>query len=255
MPRSHPWLAAAFLLASAPLVFAGASPRLQDLLRRGDEAYQRADSGRQIWQAIGYYREALKLDAESFEAHWRLARAFVWQAEYSRTKEEKRTYGQLGYAHATQALKKKPERVEGHFWGALSIGQYGTGIGVFAALRGGVRGTFLKHLNASLRIDRGYDRGGPDRIFAMYYHSLPWPMKSNKKALEHFQQSLRYAPTCAYTHYYLATILVDEKRQDEAKSSLHRCLELSARPENREGTGRCRRLCSGLLAQLGGGNR
>jgi tetratricopeptide (TPR) repeat protein len=220
--------------------------RINALIQRGDQHYEACDSKRSTWRAVGYYREALKLDPRSFEALWRLGRAFLRLGELSNHKAGHRKMGKQGFIYASRAIGIDPRRVEGHFWAALCIGEHGKGLGVLSALREGIVTRFRKHLDAASRIDRSYDNGGPDRVYGLYHHSLPWPMKSNKKALRHLRRSLGYAPKYADTHFYLAGVLADDDKDALARRHLRICIQLA----NRRGKHKRARECKRRLREL-----
>jgi tetratricopeptide (TPR) repeat protein len=214
------------------------------LLERGDQLISR-DKGRKkssTWAAVGFYREVLKLDPDNFDALWRLARAYMLLGEQAKSADGHRRLGWKGYSFARRAIQRHPRRVEGHFWAALCTGEYAKGLGVLSALKQGIVKRFRGYLDAAIRIDRSYDEGGPDRVYALYWHSLPWPLKNNKKALQHFHSSLRYCRTNAHTHMYLADVLADEDRETEAERHYRRCISASTRQGDRVLARRCRRL-------------
>ncbi len=223
------------------------APGLQRLLRRGDARLAGWFGDRRAsWRAIWYYRRADRRFPGRYGVLWRLARAHASLAQAQADQRIKSRVGQRGYGYALRAIRRQPDRVEGHFWAALCIGAYGEGIGIFTALRQGVRGKFVGHLERALRIDAAYDHGGPDRVFAMYHHALPWPLRSGRKSLSHFRRSLRHAPRHALTRYYLAEVLRAEDRPQDARRQLVQCVAIgessTARREDRRFAGKCRRL-------------
>jgi hypothetical protein len=219
--------------------------RADALVERGDRAFIKGDRGRAprgTWAAIGYYREALKVDQKHFGALWRLARAFMWLGEQSKSNADHRRLGWKGYGYARRAIQAAPRRVEGHFWAALCIGGYGKGLGIISAIRQGIERRFRGYLDASMRIDRSYDEGGPDRIYALYWHSLPWPLRNNKKSLYHFRRSLGYSRTNPFTHLYYGKVLAAESQEAKARRHFQRCIGSSTSQGDRVLARRCRRL-------------
>ena len=203
--------------------------RISRLNARGDAIYDRQMSATATWRAIGLYRQALKLNQKSFEALWRTARAFARLADRSRVRTGKGgKAAQQGYDYAFRAIRARPRRVEGHYWAAICIGEYGQDMSIWAAIRGGIRDKFLRFLRAALRIDPSYDDGGPYRILAIYHHRLPWPMKSRSKALRFLRRSLTYSPRYGITHAMLAQVLGEEGRSAAARRHVKACLR--ARP-------------------------
>jgi tetratricopeptide (TPR) repeat protein len=219
--------------------------RADALVARGDKAFVKGDRGRaprSTWAAIGCYREALKVDPKHFEALWRLARAFMWLGEQSSSSADHRRLGWKGYGYALRAIQVDQRRVEGHFWAALCIGEYAKGLGVISAIRQGIERRFRGYLDASMRIDRSYDEGGPDRIYALYWHSLPWPLRDNKKSLYHFRRSLGYSRTNPFTHLYYGKVLAAESQEAKARRHFQRCIGNSTSQGDRVLARRCRHL-------------
>lgn len=223
--------------------------RADALVARGDKAFVKGDRGRaprSTWAAIGYYREALKVDPKHFKALWRLARAFMWLGEQSSSSADHRRLGWTGYGYARRAIQVDRRRVEGHFWAALCIGEYAKGLGIISAIRQGIERRFRGYLDASMRIDRSYDEGGPDRIYALYWHSLPWPLRDNKKSLYHFRRSLGYSRTNPFTHLYYGKVLAAESQEAKARRHFKRCIGSSNSQGDRVLARRCRRLIQEL---------
>jgi tetratricopeptide (TPR) repeat protein len=220
------------------------------LIKRADDLYAKRRSDKVTWQAIGFLREAIKLDSNNFEALWRLGRAFFWLADNTTDEARDRSLGDKGYRYALDAAKLQPKRVEGHFWAAVTLGEYSKGVGIITALRQGLEKKFLDSLKRAARINRRYAGGGADRAFAMYHHNLPWPKKDNKEALKHLERSLKINRRSTRTHYYFAKVLADEDRKEEARKHLKRCLALNPRSwdayDNYRYQYKCRKLAKSL---------
>jgi tetratricopeptide (TPR) repeat protein len=221
-----------------------------ELIKKGDAVYAKRFSDKVTWEAIGHYREALKLDPKSFDALWRLGRAFFWLTDNTEEKAKKRDQGDTGYKYAVEAAKLKPNRVEGHFFAALCIGEFSKGIGILTALRQGIEKKFREPLDQALRIQRGYDAGGPDRAYGVFFHSLPWPKRDNDKAVEHLNLALKVDPNVARTHFYLAQVLEATGKKDEARQHLDTCLKIKpghwSMPDNLRYQWHCKQLMKKL---------
>jgi len=247
-PRTGLALALA-LLGPALLETPARADAAGDLIRRGDQAYARRFADKATWEAVDFYRQALKLQPQSFDAHWRLARAFFWLADGTDDKERDKSLGGQGYEHAQRAVQLRPARVEGHFYSAMCLGEHAKSMSVVKALRSSARGKILGALDAVLRIDRGFDGGGADRAYGMYYHRLPWPMRSVDKALTHLNRATTYDAGRPRTRFYLAQVLLAEKRRDEARRQIVFCLQTAPKadpPEILRYQGHCRQLLKGM---------
>jgi tetratricopeptide (TPR) repeat protein len=220
--------------------------KVATLVKRADELYDKRTGDKSTWKVVGFLRQAQKLAPNDFEVLWRLARAYFWLADNTTDEARDKSLGDKGYRYAMHAARLKPKRVEGHFWGAICIGEYSKGIGIITALRKGIEGKFVNSLKRAIKIDRRYGGGGGDRAYAMYYHELPWPKKDNDKALQHLRRSLKIMPHSARTHYYFALVLEDEGKKAEAKKHLKRCLAVNPKrwdpPDNYRFQWHCRRM-------------
>jgi tetratricopeptide (TPR) repeat protein len=219
--------------------------RASRLVERGDALFARSSTPRQAWQAIWMVEQALKAAPACYEASWRRARGYAWVFELDQDRGGNPAAGQRSHEAGLHAIQLNPRRVEGHYWAALGIGEHGRGMGVLRAIRQGVHGTFKRHLEAAQRIDRAYDDGGVDRVLAIYYRAIPWPLRDRKRSLEHFERSLRYSPRHPRTLLYLADALAADGRRDEAIARLRLCASIrdgEGSPRiNRHYLWRCRR--------------
>lgn len=229
---------------------AAAITRASRLIVRGDGIYARSQTPGATWTAIGFYREALKQDQRSFAALWRTARAFARLADHARARQRPGgVFGRQGYDYAFRAIQSRPRRVEGHYWAAICVGEYGNDMGILTAVRKGIGGKFLRYLRAALRIDPAYDDGGPYRILAMYHYRMPWPMKSHKKALRFLRRSLIYSPSYGITHAMLAQILADQGRATDARRHIKACLRARATGQHPQIIKRYQRQCTRMSSQ------
>jgi hypothetical protein len=221
--------------------------RISRLNARGDAIYDKQMSAAATRRAIGFYRQALKLNHRSFEALWRTARAFARLADRTRIRTGNGgAAAKQGYDHAFRAVRAHPKRVEGHYWAAICIGEYGLDMSIWAAIRKGIRDKFLRFLRASLRIDPSYDDGGPYRVLGIYHHRLPWPMKSRSKALRFLRKSLTYSPRYGITHAVLAQVLTEEGRSTAARRHVKACLRARPGGQHPQMVRRYQRKCAAM---------
>ena len=216
------------------------------LVQRGDALFNNQDSKRATWKAIGFYREALKLDNRSFEANWRTARAMARLADKKRSSgRNSGDLGRKGHYYAVQAIAAAPVRVEGYYWAAICIGEYGKAISIVKALTSNLRGKLLSYLAKARRLDPGYEDGGAERLLAMYHHMLPGPLKDNGKGLELIIQASKHSPGHSRTLYCWARILWGAGRKSEARQKAKQCVTATHGGDkviNRDFQGRCRKL-------------
>ena len=240
-------MVALFALGVAPS-HSLAQDKVAELLKKGDAAYRKAYSDKQTWAAMYFYKEAAKLNPKSFEAQWRVARAFFWLTDNTDNRGNDKDLGWQGYTAALQAIRLNPKRVEGHYWGGLCIGEYSKGLGILTALRKGIEGKFKSHLNKSMAIKRCYDYGGADRAYGNLFHLLPWPKRDRARAMKHYRWSLKCRKGVPRTHYYMARALAAEGKKDEAKKAIEKCLAVKrSTPTDNH---RSYKLCKKLLKKI-----
>jgi tetratricopeptide (TPR) repeat protein len=238
------------MFASRPS-FVWAAPAADDvrrLIQEGDALYAKRFTDQQAWKALAQYQKALYLDSGNFETLWRAARVVFWIANGTEDKKIDRLLGQQGYHYATLAIKAQPLRVEGHYFAALCIGEYGNAISIPLAILQRIDGKLIKHTREALRIDHGYDDGAPHRILGVYYHVIPWPKRDNQKAVAQLLRALRHGADNPWTRYYLALVLGNLQRKHEGRTHLDYCLNLDPGRGDPPERQRVRALCRKLAA-------
>lgn len=250
-------LAALLLLAGTP---AGAQPggggrsaegRVEALVARGDALFDRDDRRGTTWRAIGFFREALKLEPNHYGALWRAARGFARLADDARvTGRNGGSPAKQGLSYGRRAVAAHPKGVEGHYWAAVCVGQWGNSLGIPSAISQGIAKQLERHLRAARRLDPSYDAGGPDRMLAMYHHTIPWPFRDRDKALFHINRATPHGPKDPRNLFCRAQIVHGRGSHREALGLLRRCLATAQKAVPAQ---RFRRRCRRLLAEYTGG--
>ena len=226
--RARPGILILVLTLLAPLPAmaqeSGAAARVGKLVARGDAIFNQKGGKGATWKAIGFYREALKVDSRSFAAHWRVARGFARLARLSREQGVcDGKFGHKGHYHAVQAMAISPDRVEGFYWGAAGIGERGKCMPMIKALTNGIRGKFTGYPRKALRLDPSYDDGGPPRMLAMYNSTVPIPLKDRDRSFKQIRHSWELSPGHPRTLFCWAQILWEAGRKAEARQKLKHC--------------------------------
>jgi tetratricopeptide (TPR) repeat protein len=181
-----------------------------------------------VRRAITIWRTALKADPANFDASWKIARADYWlgghapEAEQSAALDDGVTQGRL-------AASLQPNRPEGHFWIAANMGA--------AAERSGRAGlkyrkTIKDELETVLRLDPAFLQGSADRALGRWYDKVPRLFGGNaKSAEEHLRASLKYDPNSTASHFFLAELMVDDGRRDDARAEAQLVLDAPINPE------------------------
>ena len=111
------------------------------LVREGDALWEKRIDMENAKAAIVSYKKVLEADADNYEANWKIARSYFFLGDMlPETKEMKDRHEEMGtegMRYARRALELNPQRIEGHYYYALCLGQYSIGISIIKALAKG----------------------------------------------------------------------------------------------------------------------
>jgi hypothetical protein len=173
--------------------------------------------------ASALWADALKQDPRDFEAAWKLARVAYWLGGHAPDKE-RRAQLERGMEAARTAIALEPNRPEGHFWLAANMGTLAESFGLRNGLR--YRGPVKQELEAVLKLDPGFMNGSADRVLGRWYFRVPRLFGgSNKRAEEYLRASLKYDENSTISHFFLAEVLIDEDRPQEARAALQKVID------------------------------
>ncbi len=181
-------------------------------------------------QSIDLYTKACEALPESYEAHWKCARALRMYAEYTKRdaapnwKEVCKEYGKKGMIYAEKAMQLNPEGVEAPYFYSLSVGNYKDGAGIVTAIKEGLKDKTESGFSNAYQKDKMYRDGGPIKALGRFYSVLPWPLKDNKKALGYLREYQQLFPDDTEGQVYLAVVLIDMKKKDEARQVLNKAV-------------------------------
>ena len=173
-------------------------------------------------------------DKEHFDANWRIARACFWIAEWAKNDDIKEKMGKKGWETGQKAVKLQPKRVEGYYFGGISLAQYGKAIGVVSAVFKGVSGDYEEALEKAIKINAKYEMAGPTRGYGRYWFKLPAMKRDLDRSAKLLERSAKDAPQKLRTHFYLAeTYLKRDKGDDreKARKALETCVGLDPKKE------------------------
>lgn len=209
---------AAVLLA--PLAAAGQDASITKvLMKKGDRLYNKRASGASAKEAQTTYEKVLAVDAENVEARWKLARVFYWHGTHEASTDAQLKLFESGIRYAQESIERDPKCVECQFWLGVSYGKYGEAKGILQSLG------LVPHVQTSmefvLKAKPKYEWGGAYRVLGRLYHKLP-AIKGgdNDKAIEYQKKAIAIGPTHLMNHRFLAEVLLDEGKKDEAKAEL-----------------------------------
>jgi hypothetical protein len=102
-----------------------------------------------------------------------------------------------------------------------------------AGLRAGLkyRTPIKDELETVLRIDPAFADGSADRGLGRWYFKVPRLFGGSLKLAEdHLRASLKYSPNSTASHYFLAEVLMESGRKDEARAELQKVLDAPLAP-------------------------
>ena len=173
--------------------------------------------------ASALWADALKQNPRDFEAAWKLARVSYWLGGHA-PDMERRPHLERGMEAARAAIALEPNRPEGHFWLAANMGTLAESFGLRNGLR--YRGPVKQELETVLKVDPGFMNGSADRVLGRWYFRVPRLFGgSNKRAEEYLRASLKYDEKSTISHFFLAEVLIDEERPQEARAELQKVID------------------------------
>ncbi|HEX4405032.1 MAG TPA: hypothetical protein VH560_09400 [Polyangia bacterium] len=212
---------------SVPSTTAGPPP-LAQVLARVDELHRRRDDRTAFGEEQGLVEGALARAPQDYGVLWRAARFYFWTADDpGQSSEQRSRVGKVGWDLAERAVAANPNRVEGHYWAAVCMGNYALGLGVMRALANGLEGKFRERLGRAEQLDRRYEGGAVDTAWGRFYDKLPWPKRDRAEAERRLRRAIEVNPLNLRARVYLAGVDLEEDRPAEAKRLLD---EVAAAP-------------------------
>ena len=189
------------------------APSNADELYKGRSHRPNAQAAADIWDT----------SAETdFAAAWMLARACYWLGTHG-NEQERREALERGVKAGEMAVRLAPDRPEGHFWMAASMGTLGEAFGMSQGLK--YRGRIKEALERVIAIQPGWQQGSAEAALGRWYARVPRLLGGNKgKAEAHLKRALEYDPFNRLALIYYAE-LIEEDKPAEARALLERVLE------------------------------
>jgi tetratricopeptide (TPR) repeat protein len=230
-----PIVFALFTVGAAPGAKPAAAPPtpppLAQVLARVDELHRRRDDRAAFAEEQALVQGALARAPQDYGVLWRAARLSFWLADDpGQSNDERSRIGKEGWDLAERAIAVNPNRVEGHYWAAVCMGNYALGLGVVKALAKGMEGKFRERLGRAEQLDRRYEQGAIDTAWGRFFDKLPWPKRDRDEADRRFHRAIEVNPLNLRARVYLARTYLDEDRAADAKRLLD---EVAAAPADR----------------------
>jgi len=187
-------------------------------------------------QAIDLYLKALQENPNSYEANWKIARAYREYGDDARKAKIQdwedicAEYGKKGMEYAAKAIEIEPDRPEGHYYYGLSVGVYSDGVSILTALGEGLKDKTQSSFEKTYEIDKMYKEGGPMLSLGRFWAVLPWPMRDRKKSLKYYReyQETEWFATNTEAQLFLAELLIQmggKEKKAEAKGFVNQALQ------------------------------
>lgn len=246
-----------------------------EALARGDAAWADRARGQQdgvprgapVFDAIAAYETAIEAEPDRLEARWKLLRALHFAGEFvEQEKEAKRRLFERATRSAEGSMEWLASRLEGgdrldevdlaeaearigaaglsiddvarlHFWTGIDWGAWSQTVGLFSAVRQGVAKRLHRHTTIAVRLEPGYDEGGPLRLLGSLHAQLPkvpfltgWVDRD--EALPLVGRAFEMFPDNPGNQLLLATTLLElaPERRTEAVGLLQEVIASEPRP-------------------------
>jgi tetratricopeptide (TPR) repeat protein len=191
-------------------------------------------------------------DPRDFDAAWKLARADYWLGGHA-PEPERRAFLEQGIEAGRKAVALQPNRPEGHFWIGANMGALAESFGMRQGVK--YRKPIREELETVLRLDPAFQQGSADRALGRWYFKVPGFLGgSHKQAEDHLRTSLKYNPNSTASHFFLAEVLLDAGRKDEARTELQKVLDAPLdpdwTPEDQDFKDKARRALANLKSQV-----
>lgn len=200
-------------------------------LARMDELWATRDDSAAMQDAVRAGNELVAADPSNYEAEWRLARAYWWLALTQPNRVGRKALAVKAMEWAERARAHRPDRVEGHYFMAVSVGEYAATIGVMQALVDGVAGKVESGALRANEIDPDYAVGAPAIILGRYYFMLPWPKRDLHRSRGYLETVVKRHPGKLIARQFLAETYYALGERDQAHGQLLLVLNTAPAPD------------------------
>jgi hypothetical protein len=190
------------------------------LVARMDQLWLHRDAQDAMPDSVSLATRVLDIDATNYEAQWRLARAYFWVADAQSSRVTKKAVAVKAVEWAERARNQRADRVEGHYFYAIAMGEYASTIGVMQAVMDGVAGKIESSAVRAHEIDRDFEHGGPGTVLGRYYFLLPWPKRDLARSRRYLEEVVARHPHKLIARDYLAETYYELGERDKAREQL-----------------------------------
>lgn len=194
-----------------------------------DELWLKRDDAAAVPSLHRILEQQLAAEPRSFEANWRLAALYNWEADAPGLDgEHKADLGKRAWDTADRAIAARRSDVRGQYEAAAGIGLYSEGVGVLTALAQGLEGKFRDRILAALQLDKDFRDGAPQVVWGRYFFRLPWPKRDVDESIRVLAAAVETHPRNLRAKLYLADSLTNAGSLEEARRLIGEVLNAPA---------------------------
>jgi tetratricopeptide (TPR) repeat protein len=189
--------------------------------------YADAEMRKQTPQGAANALEALKKalgKQKSYEAAWRAARACSWLSDDFEDNSSKKDWADKGLTFAKEAGALDGSRVEGHYYHALTLGQY---LYVEQTKARQLVPQVLEEVKKAVQIDEKFDHAGPLRLLGSLLSQAPEPPTSvgdHEEGMKVLTRATNISPGYPQNWLLLGDALKGNRNLDTAEDAYNRVL-------------------------------
>jgi hypothetical protein len=211
--------------AAAPAAPAAPAPAA-DWKARYEVLYGTRDQSASLKEMFALTEAQLAKDPNDYEARWRLAQLYCWQANgMTDGTDLKANFGKKCWDEGEKAVALNAADVKGQYWATVGMGLYSEGLGILSALSQGIEGKFKNRVKLAIAADKDYLDGGPTMLFGRFYWKLPWPKRDVDESIKLLRATLDAHPKNLRAKIYLADSLHTDGKEAEAKALVQAALD------------------------------
>lgn len=184
-----------------------------------------------VTHAAQLLERAARALRDNFDAQWQATQALAFLAENDARPEFKLEAAKRAVTLARHARELQPDRVEGHYWYAISVGLLA---GADRSYGLSAVGEMEPALKRAIEIDERYDLAGPLRTLGILHLRTPAPpasIGSPRQGLRLLQRAAELFPDYPENFLYLAEALRDNGRADVARQAIEKVLQSAPWPD------------------------
>lgn len=216
-----------------------------------DQLFAARTDSRAGQRAIALWEAQLTASPADYDTAWKLSRAYYWLGTAGAPPPERRSALEKGITRGRLATTLQPERVEGFFWMAASMGSLAEAYGLRQGLK--YRTPIRTALEQARRLDPEYLDGSPDRALGRWYAQVPSMFGGDlARAESHLRAALARKPDSVVTLVFLAEVMEERKQVAEARRLAQAALDAPVDPAWAAEDATHRESARKLLARLKG---